>query len=109
MPALHSQSGYHNWVTTQHRLTLPHEGIDDRTVYVYSIIKYIYTGDDLDMDVEMVEYVADKLKLFCFMDILFLIQDEDAQNQIKDHRHPADPPLQNVNRSIINVKGFCGK
>ena len=43
---------------------MPHEGIDDRTVYVYSIIKYIYTGDDLDMDVEMVEYVADKHKLF---------------------------------------------
>ena len=72
------------------------------------MIKYIYTGDDLDMDVEMVEYVADKHKLFCFMVILFLIQDEDAQNQIKDHRHSAHP-LQNVNRSIINVKGFCGK
>ena len=60
------------------------------------------------MDAEMVEYVADKHKLNCFMDVLFLIQVEDAQNQIKDHRHPAHP-LQNVTRSIINVKGFCGK
>ena len=53
---------------------MPHEGIDDRTVYVYSIIKYICTGDDLDMDVEMVEYVADKHKLNCFMIFSFLFK-----------------------------------
>ena len=38
------------------------------------MIKYIYTGDDLDMDVEMVEYVADKHKLNCFMIFSFFFK-----------------------------------